>query len=170
MKLNVRKLYSSLAKPKEVDAEGMRVMLLSERKRGRHLSHYAKANTVTQPYIPMGQCRVRPVTVLRAVGEIELNAQRLDLEGKHAELLCDSRKSRTLDKYKWGIFTERAVTPICPKSLCLTYEENARVKYPGRVYIDFGQACLIISMSRMIHRSCIDMCGLQCHTLYTWYK
>lgn len=100
------------------------------------------------------------MTVLRTVGEIELSAQRLDLEGKHSELLCDSGKSRTLDKYKRLIFTERAVTPICPTSLCLINEENAMVKYPGRVYTDFGQACLIISMSCMIHRSCIDMCGL----------
>lgn len=52
-----------------------------------HLSHRAKANTVTQPYIQMGLCRVRPVTELRTVGEIELSAQRLDLEGKHSELL-----------------------------------------------------------------------------------
>lgn len=51
---------------------------------------------------------------------------------------------------------------ICPESLCVIYEENAMVKYPGRVYTDFGQACLIISMSCMIHGSCIDMCATHC--------
>lgn len=76
-----------------------------------HLSHHSKANTVTQPYIQMGLCRVRPVTELRTVGEIELSAQRLDLEGKHSELLCDSGKSRPLVKYKRLVFTERAMTP-----------------------------------------------------------
>lgn len=125
-----------------------------------HLSHHAKANTVTQPYIQMGLCRVRPVTELKTVGEIELSAQRLDLEGKHPELLYDSGKSRPLVKYKRLIFTERALTPACPKSLCVIYEENAIVKYPGKVYVDLRQACLIISMSCMIHRSCIDLCRL----------
>lgn len=76
-----------------------------------HLSHHAKANTVTQPYIQMGLYRVRPVTELKTVGEIELSAQRLDLEGKHSELLYDSGKSRPLVKYKRLIFTERALTP-----------------------------------------------------------
>lgn len=94
-----------------MDAKGMHVMPLSEKKRGRHLSHCTKANTVTQPYIQMGLYRVRPMTVLRTIGEIELSAQRLDLEGKHTELLCDSEKSRTLVKYKRLIFTERALTP-----------------------------------------------------------
>lgn len=58
---------------------------------------------------------------------------------------------------------------MCPKSLCVIYEENAIVKYPGRVYVDLRQACLIISMSFLIHRSCIDMCGLGAaqHTLGT---
>ena len=76
-----------------------------------HLSHRAKANNITQPYIQKGLCRVRPVTELRIVGKIELTAQRLDLEGKHSELLCDSGKSRPLDKYKRLIFRERALTP-----------------------------------------------------------
>ncbi len=37
-----------------------------------------------------------------------------------------------------------SIDPECPKSLCVIYEENAIVKYLGRVYFDFGQACLII--------------------------
>lgn len=76
-----------------------------------HLSHHVKANTVIQPYIQMGLYRVRPVTELKTVGEIELSAQRLDLEGKHSELLYDSGKSRPLVKYKRLVFTERALTP-----------------------------------------------------------
>lgn len=51
------------------------------------------------------------MTELRTVGEIEISAQRLDLEGKHSELLCDSGKSRLLVKYKRLIFTEQALTP-----------------------------------------------------------
>lgn len=110
VKLNVRKLYSSLAKAKEIDAKGMHVMPLERGKVAWHLSHQVKANTVTQPYIQMGLHRVRPVTELRTVGEIELSAQRLDLEGKHSELLCVSGKSRPLVKYKRLVFTERAMT------------------------------------------------------------
>lgn len=78
-----------------------------------HVSHHVKVNTVTQPSNQMGLHvgRVRPVTELKTVGEIELSAQRLDLEGKHSKLLYDSGKSRTLVKYKCLIFTERALTP-----------------------------------------------------------
>lgn len=113
VRLNVRKLYSSLVKAKKtlMPKECMRCHCLKEIRLARHLSHHSKANTVTQPYIQMGLCRVRPVTELRTVGEIELSAQRLDLEGKHSELLCDSGKSRPLVKYKRLIFTERALTP-----------------------------------------------------------
>lgn len=57
------------------------------------------------------------------------SAQRLDLEGKHTELLCDSGKSRTLVKYKRLIFTERAMTQSV---LCVIYGVNAIVKYPGK--------------------------------------
>lgn len=71
-------------------------------------------------------------------------------------------QTQTADIYRTSI------DPECPQSLCVIYEENAIVKYPGRVYIDAGQACLIISMSCMIHRSCIDMCGLGAtHTVGT---
>lgn len=77
-------------------------MPLSGKMRGRHLSHRATAKTVvTQPHVQMGPCRARPVTPLRTVGEIEISAQRLDLEGKHSGLLCHSGKSRTLVSYKW---------------------------------------------------------------------
>lgn len=54
----------------------MQVMFLSKRKRGRHLSHHATANTVIQAYIQMSLRGVRPVTALRAVGEIELLAHK----------------------------------------------------------------------------------------------
>lgn len=56
-------------------------------------------------------------------------AQRLDLEGKHKELLCDSGKSRTLVKHKRLIFTEGAMTQSV---LWVIYGVNAIVKYPGR--------------------------------------
>lgn len=116
----------------------------------------------------MGLCRARPVTELRTVGEIELSAQRLDLEGKHSELLCDSEKSWPLVKYKMAVIYRTSIDPVCPKILCLIYEENAIVKYPARVCIYSGQACLIISMSWMIQKSCIDMCGLG--ATHDWYK
>lgn len=111
--LNMRKLWSPSVKQKIIDAKGTHVLPQLWRRRGIHLSHWGKANTITQPYIQMGLCRVRPVTVLRTVGEIELSAQRLDLEGKHSEPLCDSGKSRTLVKHKnsWYLQNEQWPRP-----------------------------------------------------------
>lgn len=109
--------------------------------------------------------RVRPVTALRTVGKIELSAQRLDLEDKQSELLCDSEKSWPFVKYKQLIFTEHALTPVCPESLCVIYEENAIVKSSGRDCIDSRQTCLIISLSCMIHRSSKYTCSVGVQSL-----
>lgn len=168
--LNVRKLYSSLAKLETLVPKGTHEMPLSARKRSGHLSRRAEAKTVTQPYIQMGLCRVRPVTVLGTVGEIEISAQRLDLEGKHSVLLCDYGKSRTLVRYKWLIFTERAVTPVCPNSLCVIYEEHAMVKYPRqglqRLRTGLSHHFNVPCDSQVLHRH-----ARPCkHTLYAWYK
>lgn len=124
---------------------GMRAMPLSGKMRGRHLSHRATAKTVvTQPHVQMGPCRARPVTPLRTVGEIEISAQRLDLEGKHSGLLCHSGKSRTLVSYKWLTYLQNECWPPSVPTVCVIYEEHTMVKYPGKAYSDFGQVCVII--------------------------
>lgn len=150
--------------------KGMHEMPLSARKRGGHLSRRGEVKTVTQPYIQMGLCWVRPVTVLGTVGEIEISAQRLDLEGKHSVLLCDYGKSRTLVRYKWLIFTERAVTPVCPNSLCVIYEEHAMVKYPWqglqRLRTGLSHHFNVPCDSWVLHRH-VRPCK---HILYAWYK
>lgn len=170
VKLNVRKLYSSLAKLETLVPKGTHEMPLSARKRGGHLSRCAEVKAVTQPYIQMGLCRVRPVTVLGTVGEIEISAQRLDLEGKHSVLLCDYGKSRTLVRYKWLIFTERAVTLVCPNSLCVIYEKHAMVKYPRqglqRLRTGLSHHFNVPCDSQVLHRH-VRPCK---HTLYAWYK
>lgn len=143
---------------KLVDAKASDTRCLSETgeiRLARHLSHHAKANSVTQPYTQMGRRRARPVTELRTVGEIELSAQRLDLEGKHSELLYDCGKSRPLVKYKRLIFTEWALTRHVPRAFVWFMKKNPIVKYSG--WVDLGLVCLIISKTCMIHRSCIDM-------------
>lgn len=145
-------------------------MPLSARKRGGHLSRRTEAKTVTQPYIQTGLCRVRPVTVLGTVGEIEISAQRLDLEGKRSVLLCDYGKSRTLVRYKWLIFTERAVTPVCPNSLCVIYEVHAMVKYPWqglqRLRTGLSHHFNVPCDSQVLHRH-----ARPCkHALCAWYK
>lgn len=66
------------------------------------------------------------MTELRTVGEIELSAQRLDLEGKHSELLCASGKSRPLVEYKWADIYRTSSDPVCPKSLCVIYEAKKK--------------------------------------------
>lgn len=49
----------------------MQALLLSGRKRGRHLSQHAIAGAVREAYVQMGLCGARPVTAPRAVGETE---------------------------------------------------------------------------------------------------
>lgn len=120
----------------------MRAKPLSGEMRGRHLSHHGMAKT--QPHIQMGPCRVRPVRALRTVGEIEISAQRLDLEGKHSALLCPSGKSRTLVSYKWLTYLQNKRWPLSVPTVCVIYEEHAMVKYPHKAYSDFGQVCVII--------------------------
>lgn len=109
---------------------------------GRHLSHHAMART--QPHVQMGPYRARPLTTLRTVGEIEISAQRLDLEGKHSVLLCHSGKSRTLVSYKWLTYLQNKCWPLSVPTVCVIYEEHAMVKYPRKAYSDFRQVCVII--------------------------
>lgn len=83
------------------------------------------------------------MTELRTVGEIELSAQRLDLEGKHSTIVRLWKVTATWQIQTADIY-RTSIDPECPESLCVIYEENAIVKYPGRVCIDSGQTCLII--------------------------
>lgn len=108
---------------------------------------------------------VRPVTALRACWwDRAFSAQRLDLEGKHADLLCDSGKSRTLVKHKRLIFTERAVTQSV---LCVICGVNAVVKYPGRfsrwLQRRLSHHWRVLSDSQVL---CIDMRAVLCRRLH----
>lgn len=92
------------------------------------------------------------------------SAQRLDLEGKHTELLCDSGKSRTLVKHKWLIFTERAMTQ---SFFCVIYGVNAIVKYPGR--FSCWLQTVLSHHSRVLSDSQVfaSTCGAFCVAHYT---
>lgn len=68
-------------------------------------------------------------------------------------------KIQTADIYRTSI------DPKCPKSLCMIYEENAIVKYPGRVYIDSHHFNVLYD-SQVLH----GHVQFRCHTFYTWYK